>query len=258
MKRRAGCLAILFGASIIIGTLIGSVFRDGMNGVFAATPSPTPTPPPSTNKKDLTILFIGVDNFPPEESHLVSAWLVKVENLHINGLTDIHLSLRTLYPILPEMVTFSPDLKDYSQPHSPVVVNPNDFNSISTLALLNQPKVTWDHIIIIDEFLMNSTILLSDVNIDDDDDNFEQPSNNLFKKPWDSPLDAYTQQAAILKNSCNTPEAYTEFTVAEKLKLLAVNHISSPLSIDDIFRLWQINVNIGDEYTISCEFFPQQ
>jgi len=256
MKRRVGCLGFLFGASIIIGTLIGILFELGRTGVatIAAQPTYTQITTPSTNKKDLTILFIGIDQLPPEESHLVSAWLVKVETLPANGVTNIHLSLRTLYPILPEMVTtFS--LKDYSQAHAPVVVNPNDINSISTLAPLNQPEVTWDHIIIIDEFLMNSAILLSDVNTSLIP---EQPSKNLFKKPWDSPQKAYKQQSAILKNFCNSPEAFTLFSVAEQLKNLAANHIVSPLSINDIFSLWQITVNVGAESAVSCEFYPQQ
>ena len=78
----------------------------------------------------------------------------------------------------------------------------------------------------------------------------------MFKKPWENPNATYRQQSSVLKNVCDNPEAFFEYNVASKLISLYPDHILSTLTANELFRIWQINVNVGEHVSVSCEFIP--
>lgn len=254
MKRRVGCFSLLFISSLIVGTVIGIIFEVGRitatNGKTLPTNTPVPTTTPPSDKP--TILFIGVNQLPPQTSYLESAWLASQEFHLDNGSTTINITLEPLYPVVQSMDP-SPALSPYIKPHQPLTFNPNNLETLINLAPLRDANISLDQIIILDEFFMNSAILLSDPA--HTTTTLEAPDTSLFVKPWNDPAGAYQQQYSILTNLCYHPNNYFHFQIANTLKALYQDHIRSQLTADELFSMWQINVNLGD-IQIICDIQP--
>ncbi|HKJ26187.1 MAG TPA: hypothetical protein VJ965_00995 [Anaerolineales bacterium] len=237
-----------------MGAVIGIIFEVGRKSTSTIQPTPTFTPAPVSTSTKANILFIGVNQINSQISYLESAWLANQEFYLEDDKTNIKVTLISLYPVTQSMIT-TPDLAVYTKPHQPMMLNPENFESLEGLPPLSQANLSWEnvHIVLLDEYFMNSAIVLSNPT---NPTQLKPPSDSLFVKPWTDPAGAYLQQHSILTNLCHHPEGYFRFNVAHTLIDLYQQHIRSTLTSDDLLSMWQINVNLGD-IEIVCDIFPE-
>jgi len=249
--RAKSCFGILFGLSIVIGITIGMMIKDTLYVSGSATPTMTVPAPDSDPKVDDTILFIGVDDLQSETPMLQGAWLATLGNKDDHTANDIHITLITLYPIIPEHVK-SVEQANLAQPHEAIPVDPDNLASVTEIRSIFNLEENWSHVIIVDDFAMN--VIISLIN-----PNSQRPiptaSPDTFIKSWTNPTGAFNQHFAILKTLCEEPKSYALYTTIVDIIKLNNTHLKTNLSDDGLIRLWQL-VNYSQGKTIQCDFYP--
>jgi hypothetical protein len=243
------CFGILFGLSLIAGIFIGNEIKIVITG-GTETPTPTVTPTPFPEEND-TILFVGVDDLQAETALLEGAWLATLCNKPDHPDDDIHIILITLYPIIPDHVK-SVDQTDYTKPHDPIPIYPDNFDSFREIKPIFNTDENWAHVIIVDEYAMNLIISLINPKWEITP---EPPNEDTFLKAWENPIGTYQQHSAILKTLCEEPESYAVLNNVQEITNLNNTHLRTTLTNDGLIGLWQlVNYSLGK--TVSCEFYP--
>lgn len=247
MKTKS-CLPMVFGFSLILGLALGfyitSIFK----------PQTTPTPPlpdhsPSTSLG--TFLIVGIDHISPDQTVLVSAWLLTP---YLDDPADhqINVLFKALYPITTAMVT-SPEMIAFSQPHDAIPITSLEDEFFFSLIPLSLMNATWEHTIVIDDQAMNTIIELSDPK---GCSPAPTPAPTLFKSSWLFPDEALEQQKSIIQHLCAHPEEFMRIDVINQIVDLIPNNLASTLSKEELISLWQVNINIGNKVSLVCNIFP--
>ncbi|MCB2179744.1 hypothetical protein KQH54_01335 [bacterium] len=256
MSREKSCFGFLFSISIIVGVALGMVIRQGIRlsdvkpGSISASALGADIISDETSF-ERTYLIIGVDDL-YGDALLQGAWIITLSTPEDHPEGTIEVILVTLYPLLPEHVTF-PGQSDFTKPHAAIPVDVNDLSTLEMLPPLTFTEPEWSDVILIDETAMNAAIRLSDMNFSGP---LPTPTSDMFVKTWENPTNAFRQQWGIITTLCTEPKTYSQLNTIQQLLNLYGDHITSTLGRNELLKLWQI-INYKQNDTIDCEIYPQ-
>ena len=138
MNRTTGCL-VLFILSLIAGIIAGYYLITLMKppDLTEITPEPPRSHTSTNTDAERSVLIVGVDSLNKPNPLMEGAWLVTLVDY---GEGSIQLRLITLYPIVETSATSTYHIP-YTQPHTPIVVDPSNLLNLETPgAHLLQPR----------------------------------------------------------------------------------------------------------------------
>lgn len=249
MNRSTGCL-LLFIISMIAGIIAGYFLITMMD---TSTPPETIQEPPTSQATantdaERSVLIVGVDNLEKPNPLMEGAWLVTLVDY---GEGSIHLRLITLYPIVEASATSTYHIP-YTQPHTPIVVNPANMLSLKFLEPISFSPDAWAQVIMLDEVAINTIIMMQHLNFKDP---VPTPGPNTFDKPWENPQAAFNQQDNILHLLCDKPAPMSEPKNIQIVTAMEGTHIQSTLPPGGLYSLWQL-INYTPNKEVICTRFP--
>ncbi|MFN2145577.1 MAG: hypothetical protein ACK2T7_09500 [Anaerolineales bacterium] len=249
MNRTTGCL-FLFILSVVAGIIAG---------YFLITMMESPTPPASTSEAPLSqtsthtnparsVLIVGVDNLEKPNPLMEGAWLVTLVDY---GQGTIHLRLITLYPIVEASATSTYHIP-YTQPHTPIMVDPANLQNLKNLEPISFSPDAWAQVIVLDEVAINTVIMMQNLNFKEP---VPTPGSNTFTKPWKDPQVTFDQQKNILQIMCDNPTPMSEPKNIEIITAMEGSHIRSTLPPGGLYSLWQL-INYTPSKQVVCTRIP--
>jgi hypothetical protein len=248
MTRAKGCL-FLFILSVIAGAVAGYYLISGMdshdtdNRLAPDLPQPT-----SSTDPNRSVLVLGVDNLEKLRPALEGAWLVTLVE---NAQGVINLRIATLYPVVQASVTSNYHYT-YTQPHEPIIIDPNNLHDASDLAPISYSQDQWSQVILLDEIAINTVIMMQNLNFTAP---VATPVPGAFTKPWDHPQLAFEQQDRILTLLCKNPTPLSEPKNINFLLEMEGRHIFTTLPENGLRSLWQL-INYVPSKQVICTRFP--
>jgi hypothetical protein len=240
-------LIIIFFVFLTLGIIIG--------GIVKPPPEETITPslPEPTNGTTVlfTALVLGVNNFEDENIYLKSAWVATISSISDFEGNRIEAFLVGVYPMSPEQVT-TQSQRQYIVPHPPIELpksyldNLFDTEILKTVPVLNRTDIFYEDVVVLDEYGMNYIIELTNLN-----PQFPPPLA-AFTNPWENPEHAHDIQHNILESICDPPQNILQYTNFTRVFDIMPDHIVSTSSQLEIESLWQVNINLNEPPTITC------
>lgn len=237
VKFRNFFFALAFLVSLYIGFSIGKIIKEGQDDYLAVQSQTASYPYPSL-MTEKTILIAGVETLETPRSVLESAWLLSYQE-------DImELKLTPLYPVAETAHLF-----EYLGPHPPIMVSTENLDEFKTLPVLTGQGVSWDDVILIDEYALNMIIETTSAV-----PNLASPKKvaQTLEKAWIDPDKTLAQQKNIITYLCSHPKPFGNLESIQNLLNLIPNHIHTTLTEDYLLSQWQFLTNSG--FPLECNF----
>lgn len=203
---------ILFGAALIIGLVTG---RYLLRGEQPASSKWLAKNPATLSNSQMTILIAGVDDLTQLTVILEQAWLVTL---------DMQMQTVHLEPLYPG---HSPQQQPGAmfKPHSPLLVQTTDFESLKSLETLASQAFDWDYSVYMDTYALSSLIELASGT--EPDLLPEDISSLLLDRviTWQDPINASHLHSSLVQFICAHQQPFSDRNAINAVKELTGEHI---------------------------------
>lgn len=202
---------ILFGCALLLGLITGRYLLRGQQPVSNKWLAKNPA---ALSNSQMTVLVAGVDDLNQLTVILEQAWLLTLD------METQTVQLDSLYP------GYSADQPGAMfKPHSPLLVQTTDFESLKSQEALTSQVYDWDYSVYMDTYALSSLIELASGT--EPDLLPEDISSLLQERPitWQDPLSASHLQSSLVQFICAHQQPFTERAAINIVKDMIGEHI---------------------------------
>ncbi|MGH2582704.1 MAG: hypothetical protein ACRDFQ_07395 [Anaerolineales bacterium] len=171
-------------------------------------------------------LIVYVDDLSSEQYTIKGIWLAASQE----GSAGV-----SWMPVYPSPLSAK---SDFSNPHSPLILETVHIEDLKYLAPLRHQSIWWNNIILVDNAAISVLQTLSG------------KSPTIFAKPWDEPQRALQEQVEFIQMMCGNSNAWGNQIALDQLLALIPAHFNTSLNPFEVITRWDTWSQTG--FALNC------